>query len=51
MAQLQNQSIPRDKFLLMSMNLLHRAFIGRQKSLQISVGRQAHPIEQCADGG
>lgn len=27
MAQLQNQSIPRDKFLLMSMNLLHRAFI------------------------
>ncbi len=27
MAQLQNQSIPRDKFLLMSVNLLHKAFI------------------------
>ncbi len=27
MAELQNQSIPRDKFLLMSMNLLHKAFI------------------------
>ncbi len=27
MAQLQNQSIPRDKFLLMSVNLLHKAFV------------------------
>ena len=27
MAQLQNQSLPRDKFLLMSVNLLHKAFI------------------------
>jgi hypothetical protein len=27
MAQYSNQSIPKDKFLLMSMNLLHRAFI------------------------
>jgi len=27
MATLQNQSIPRDKFLMMSVNLLHKAFI------------------------
>jgi len=32
MAQLQNHSIPRDKFLLMSANLLHRAFIGAPRT-------------------
>ncbi len=32
MSTLQNQSIPRDKFLLMAVNLLHKAFVEAQRT-------------------
>ena len=48
MAQFQSQSIPREKFLLMSINMLHRAFIESARTdaknvyKEISAGNAVH---------
>jgi hypothetical protein len=49
MASLQNQSMPREQFLLMSINLLHRAFVeaGRteaKKLFKVLAGGEAVPL-------
>lgn len=45
MAQLQTQSIPREKFLLMSANLLHKAFVEAARTDAKNI------FKEIADGG